>query len=205
VLKHHHFIPATVFVATMLGTGFALAQSTPSDEGLRVFKAANCVGCHKWTGTGGGGYGGAAANLRRTRLDLDQIELTIRCGRIAKGMPHFDPDAYTDGRCYGLKQSQLKPGQIPPEADHPLRPVDIEAVAKYVVEHIKGQGEATLDQCHSFFGAGSRVCDVYAKQDEGATVQRADAALDSGSPAPSGHLKVESATDVNAPHQDAGK
>jgi hypothetical protein len=160
------------------------------------------VGCHKWTGTGGGGYGGAAANLRKTKLNLDQIELTIKCGRISKGMPHFDTDAYTDGRCYGMKASQLAPGQIPPEADHPLRPSDIDAVAKYVVEHIKDQGEATVDQCHAFFGTGSRVCDMYAKRDEGG-IQHAAAEQD---PAPAHeHMKVEAATDSNAPHQDAGK
>jgi hypothetical protein len=185
------------------GSGLALADSAFSDEGLRVFKAANCVGCHKWTGTGGGGYGGAAANLRKTKLSLEQIELTIRCGRISKGMPHFDTDAYSDGRCYGMKASQLGPGQIPPEADHPLRPADIDAVAKYVVEHIKGQGEATLDQCHSFFGAGSRVCDMYAKQDEGG-IQHASAEQQDPAEAHQ-HMKVEAATDSNAPHQDAEK
>ena len=201
--KRFHYSFAAVFAAMVAGSGLALADSASPDEGLRVFKSANCVGCHKWTGTGGGGYGGAAANLRKTKLSLEQIELTIRCGRISKGMPHFDADAYTDGRCYGLKASQLGPGRIPPEADHPLRPADIDAVAKYVVEHIKGQGEATLDQCHSFFGEGSRVCDLYAKQEEGG-IQHASA--EQQDPAETHqHMKVEAATDTNAPHQDAEK
>ncbi len=199
MIKGFYLIPAAVFAAMIAGSGFALADS--SDEGLRVFKAANCVGCHKWTGTGGGGYGGAAANLRKTKLSLDQIELTIKCGRISKGMPHFDTDAYSDGRCYGMKAAQLGPGQIPPAADHPLRPADIDAVAKYVVEHIKGQGEATIDQCRSFFGTGSRVCDMYAKDEGG--IQHAAAEQDQA-PAHE-HMKVDAATDSNAPHQDAGR
>lgn len=199
MIKGFYLIPAAVFAAMIAGSGFALADS--SDEGLRVFKAANCVGCHKWTGTGGGGYGGAAANLRKTKLSLDQIELTIKCGRISKGMPHFDTDAYSDGRCYGMKAAQLGPGQIPPAADHPLRPADIDAVAKYVVEHIKGQGEATIDQCRSFFGTGSRVCDMYAKDEGG--IQHAAAEQDQA-PAHE-HMKVDAATDFNAPHQDAGR
>nr|WP_294503994.1 c-type cytochrome [uncultured Rhodopila sp.] len=203
MMKRFRYVSAAVFAAMMAGSGIARADANSTDEGLRVFKAANCVGCHKWTGAGGGGYGGAAANLRKTKLTLEQIELTIRCGRISKGMPHFDPDAYTDGRCYGMKASQLEPGRIPPEADHPLRQADIDAVAKYVVANIKGQGEATLDQCHSFFGAGSRVCDMYAKQDEGGT-QHASAEQQETAETHH-HMKVEAATDSNAPHQDAEK
>ncbi len=196
------YATAAVFAATLFGSGFALADSA-MDDGLRVFKSANCVGCHKWSGAGGGGYGGAAANLRRTKLSLDQIELTIRCGRISKGMPHFEADAYDDGRCYGLKKSQLTASQMPPEPDHPLRPADIHAVAKYVVENIKGRGEATLDQCQAFFGEGTRVCDVYAARQDSGTIQHASA---SSEPAEHHeHMKVESAIDANAPHQDAGK
>ncbi len=154
------------------------------------------MGCHKWSGAGGGGYGGAAANLRQTSLNLDQIEETIRCGRPSTGMPHFEADAYSDGRCYGLKKADLPSDQMPPEPDHTLREPDIEAVAKYVVQHVKGQGDPTFAQCQAFFGTGTRVCDVYAKQDTG-TVQPASApAPDVGSHA---HLKVDAATDANAP------
>jgi hypothetical protein len=203
MVKYFYTISAAVFAATILGSDFALADASSTEDGLRVFKAANCVGCHKWTGSGGGGYGGAAANLRKTKLDQDQIALTIKCGRITKGMPHFDADAYLDGRCYGMKAAQLAPGMIPPAADHPLRPADIDAVAKYVVERIKGQGEATIDQCRAFFGSGSRVCDMYAIQDEGG-IQHA--ASEQEPPArPRERMKVDAATDSNARHQDAGK
>jgi Cytochrome C oxidase, cbb3-type, subunit III len=176
-----------VLVAVIWGTCIlSIGHAETPDDGLRVFKSANCVGCHKWSGTGGGGYGGAAANLRQTSLSLEQIEETIRCGRPATGMPHFQADAYFDGRCYGLKESDLTDGKMPPEPDHPLRPSEIQDVATYVVTHIKGQGEPNLAQCDAFFGTGTRVCDVYAKP----------TAADSASS--HGHLKVESASDVNA-------
>jgi mono/diheme cytochrome c family protein len=66
---------ASVLLLSVLVSSGTLAQPASghaeNDEGVRVFKSANCVGCHKWTGSGGGGYGGAAANLRQTALTRD--------------------------------------------------------------------------------------------------------------------------------------
>jgi mono/diheme cytochrome c family protein len=193
---------AAMFAAMMLSSGLALAQSDQIDQdGLRVFKSANCMGCHKWSGTGGGGYGGAAANLRRTALDLEQIEQTIRCGRIATGMPHFEEDAYSNGHCYGLTKSQLTDTQMPPAPDHPLRPADIKAVARYVFDKIKGSGEPTFAQCQAFFGTTTRACDVYKDQDAGH--MQAASAREQAPPRP--RMKVEAAGDANASQQDAGR
>jgi hypothetical protein len=187
---------AATLAAMMLTSGLAVAQSEKIDQdGLRVFKAANCMGCHKWSGTGGGGYGGAAANLRATTLSLDQIEETIRCGRPTKGMPHFEEDAYSDGHCYGLKKSDLSPTEMPPEPDHPLRSADIKAVAHYVFDKLKGVGEVTFAQCQTFFGTTTRACDVYQDQNAG-HVQAAGAEQTSPHP----HPKVEAAGDANVPH-----
>jgi hypothetical protein len=199
----------------LLAAAPSVAQSPTDDQGLKVFKSANCMGCHKWSGAGGGGYGGAAANLRQTSLSLDQIVETIRCGRPTTGMPHFEADAYSDGHCYGLKKSDLQPDQLPPEPDHPLREPDIEAVAKYVSDHIKGQGEVTLAQCQAFFGNSTRVCGVYAKQDTGspeAAVQHAVAPQPGNEgpsePASGGshpRMKVDAASDANAAHSGTGR
>jgi hypothetical protein len=177
------------------GAGGAKAQPASADEGFRIYKSANCVGCHKWSGNGGGSYGGAAANLRQTQLSLSEIEETIRCGRPMAGMPHFQFDAYSDGKCYGLNESDLSDGKMPPEANRPLRPAEIKAVAEYVVTQIRGKGEPTFAQCQKFFGTGTRVCDVYAKQGEGAE----DGSLSGSSEAPSHrHLQVDAASDANA-------
>jgi hypothetical protein len=184
------------------GAGRAVAQPASPDEGLHIYKAANCVGCHKWSGNGGGSYGGAAANLRQTQLSLSQIEETIRCGRPMAGMPHFQPDAYSDGKCYGLKEADLSDGKMPPGTSHPLRPDDIKAVAEYVATHIKGQGEPTFAQCQAFFGSETRVCDTYAKQGEDGG--QAASGSDSGA-ASHRHLQVEAASDANAPKNNAGK
>jgi mono/diheme cytochrome c family protein len=193
------FPRAAIFAAAWLctaGAGGAMGQGASLDEGMRIYKSANCVGCHKWSGNGGGSYGGAAANLRQTQLSLAEIEETIRCGRPMAGMPHFQTDAYSDGTCYGLKEADLADGKMPPGTSHPLRPADIKAVAEYVATQIKGKGEPTFTQCQAFFGSETRVCDVYARQGEGAP----DASASSSAEVPSHrHMQVEAASDANAP------
>jgi mono/diheme cytochrome c family protein len=174
-----------------------MAQPASADEGMRIYKSANCAGCHKWSGNGGGSYGGAAANLRQTQLSLSEIEETIRCGRPMASMPHFQPDAYSDGTCYGLKESDLADGKMPPGTSHPLRPDDIKAVAEYVATQIKGKGEPTFAQCQAFFGSETRVCDVYAKQGEGGNQDAASSGAAGASPHQ--HMQVEAAGDANAP------
>ena len=62
--------------------------------GFNVYKKGNCMGCHKWHGDGGPGYGGAALSLRETGLDREQLILIIECGRPGTNMPYFDKKAY---------------------------------------------------------------------------------------------------------------
>ncbi len=134
----------------------------PAAEGKRVFQRANCVGCHKWHGGGGGGYGGDALSLRATQLDRDQIIETVTCGRPGTGMPYFQRGAY-DGEahpCYGMGRQELGK-DIPVEATTFLRPNEVSAVADYVLSEVKGKGEPNYAECLAFFGEGSRVCNVY--------------------------------------------
>lgn len=158
-------------LAAFLATAPALAQgmggSGGEEAGLKVYKKANCVGCHNWTGSGGGGYGGATANLRATQLSLEQIAETVRCGRPTTGMPYFERDGYKDGRCFGLKAADLPQGQMPPEPQVFLRPSEIEAVAAYVVERIKGRGDPTFAECQAFFGEATRACNRYREPGKG--------------------------------------
>ena len=43
------------------------------DYGLSTFKKGNCMGCHKWHGDGGPGYGGAALRLLKWSLRASTI------------------------------------------------------------------------------------------------------------------------------------
>ena len=134
----------------------------PAAEGKRVFQRANCVGCHKWHGAGGGGYGGDALSLRATQLDRDQIMMTVACGRPGTGMPYFQRGAYDgeDHPCYGLGRQDLDK-DIPVEATVFLRPNEVGTVADYVLAEVKGKGEPNYAECIAFFGEGSRVCNVH--------------------------------------------
>ena len=155
-------------IASAAFVGFAstvfAAQDTLS-EGRAVYVRANCVGCHKWHGDGGGGYGGAALSLRKTQLDKDEIMYTVMCGRPGTGMPFFRRDVYADDAsashpCDGLTRHDLGDVGVA-EATIFLRPPEIEAVATYVLTAIKDKGEPNLQDCVAFFGETSRVCDTY--------------------------------------------
>jgi len=61
------------------GFGQSPTSSDPTEVGKAVFKRANCFGCHKWHGNGGGGYGGDALSLRKTELTREQIIETASC------------------------------------------------------------------------------------------------------------------------------
>ena len=87
--------------------------SDPTNAGKAVFSKANCVGCHKWHGNGGGGYGGDALSLRKTELTRDQIIETVGCGRPGTGMPFFTRGAYDEVKCHGMSRE---------DAGHRCRP-----------------------------------------------------------------------------------
>ncbi len=158
--------------ALCIAAGQGAAQNGHAESGKQVYERANCVGCHKWSGVGGGGYGGAALSLRETQLSVDDVVEIVTCGRPGTGMPHFTPDPYAAGACYGLKADDVK-GIMPPNANVMLHREDIQDVAHYVVDVIKGKGEPTLADCVTFFGDASRVCDVYRPKVEGAPSRHA--------------------------------
>ena len=159
--------PLAVLLLAGIGATLALAVGTAgdavaadtADAGKRVYVKANCVGCHKWHGDGGGGYGGAALSLRTTALDRDQIIEIVRCGRPSTGMPYHARDAYGAVECYGgMAKADLGP-DAPPTAKTFLRPEEVEAVTDYVLASLKGkEGAPTKADCVAFWGAASREC-----------------------------------------------
>jgi mono/diheme cytochrome c family protein len=153
---------AAALVAILI-TGASNAAENSLESGQAIYKRANCVGCHKWHGDGGGGYGGAALSLRKTELDKEQIMETVKCGRPGTGMPYFSRDSYpSDGapQCYGLTTKDLETMHVA-QAGVFLRPEEIEAVTDYVISSIKGKGDPNLADCVAFFGEESKACDVY--------------------------------------------
>jgi len=156
------------FAAELPGTACAQANMgghQPKSEGQRIYEKANCVGCHKWHGGGGGSYGGAALSLRDTQLNRDQIIEVVHCGRPGTGMPRHDRDAYKDYQCYGGLTAQDFDKDVPKEATNFLRPKEIEIVVDWVIQHLKGKGPPSHADCADFFGEGARACDIYKNED----------------------------------------
>lgn len=129
-------------------------------EGKQIYQRANCVGCHKWHGDGGGGYGGDALSLRKSELTRDQIIEVLRCGRPGTGMPYHLRGAYDGDECYGLTREAVGK-DMPIEGKTFLRPSEIEAVTDYVIASLQHRGEPSYTDCEAFFGAGARTCNVY--------------------------------------------
>ena len=141
-----------------------------SSDGKQVFQRANCVGCHKWHGGGGGSYGGAALSLRTSELTREQIIEVLNCGRPGTGMPYHLRDAYTAGGCNGMTLEELGK-DAPVKAAAFLRPSEIEAVTDYMIANVQRRGEPTYAECAAFFGEGARVCNTYKAADATAAKQ----------------------------------
>jgi mono/diheme cytochrome c family protein len=146
--------------AGMITPATPAAAQEDLELGKQVYQEANCVGCHKWHGDGGGGYGGTALSLRETTLDRDLLLEVVRCGRPATGMPYHDRDAYEAVDCYGGTTKADLGGDFPPKAATFLREEEIEAVVAYVASQLQGHGEPTKEDCIAFWGTGSRECET---------------------------------------------
>jgi len=133
-------------------------------NGRRIFlEKADCAYCHGWAGDGAGqGQSpGGAANLRRSQLARDQLIMVISCGIPGTAMPHFDDQAYTDKRCYGQTEAELRERtpNSPPSTSLPKR--EVEVVADYLLAKIIGRGPITREECLENFGPRARSCDEY--------------------------------------------
>jgi len=166
--KHSTRLPLTIAILSLALGAAAQAQEQktpdPSDiaEGLRLFEQkGNCQACHGWAGDGhkSDSQMPDAPNLRETKLNRAGIVITIKCGRLNTQMPAFDKFAYSDGRCYGKKQADLKayPTRMPdPPATLQQREIDL--IANFMMEKIVGKGPMNRAKCVEFWGTETDVC-----------------------------------------------
>jgi hypothetical protein len=130
--------------------------------GMGLFRQeAHCQACHGWAGDGRkmDNQMPDGANLRETTLDRQTLIVTIKCGRPGTEMPAFDKFAYSDGRCFGLKQADLKARQLtmfdPPAT---LAPNQIELLADFLLAKVVGKGPMDHAKCVEFWGSDVEVC-----------------------------------------------
>jgi mono/diheme cytochrome c family protein len=142
---------------------------TASDitEGMRLFQQkGNCQACHGWAGDGHktDSQMPDGANLRETKLNRAGLVMVIKCGRLNSQMPAFDKFAYSDGRCYGKKQADLKayPARMP-DPPATLQQREIELIADFLIAKVVGKGPMDRAKCIEFWGSETDACKVFQK------------------------------------------
>ena len=140
------------------------ATPDPADvaEGMRIFRTkADCQTCHGWAADGRkmDTQMPDGANLRATRLSRAAVVQTIKCGRPGTGMPAFDRLAYSDGRCFNMKQADLKAKNLEmPDPAAPLIGREIEQVADFLFAKVIGKGAMTRTSCIEYWGSDVEAC-----------------------------------------------
>ena len=158
------------FLVTLALTSAARAQSPdPADiaDGMRLFQQkGNCQACHGWAGDGRkmDSQMPDGANLRETKLAREDLIKVIKCGRPGTGMPPFDKFAYTDGRCNGIKQADLRASNLsmasPPAT---LQPREVELLADFLFAKVVRKGAMDRAKCVEFWGHEVDACNEFGK------------------------------------------
>jgi hypothetical protein len=135
--------------------------------GLRLFRQkGNCQACHGWAGDGRkmDSQMPDGANLRESVLEREALVMIIKCGRPGTGMPAFDRLAYSDGRCSGLKQADLRARNLSlPDPPATLQLREIEAIADFMLAKVVGKGPMDRAKCIDYWGTDADVCGEFAR------------------------------------------
>jgi cytochrome c553 len=159
----------TVVLALLSGSAARAQALDPSNiaEGGSLFRQkASCQSCHGWAGDGRkmDTQMPDGANLRETTLNRQDLIMTIKCGRPGTGMPALDKFAYSDGRCYGLKQADLRAsGQRMPDPAATLQVREVEAIADFLTAKVVKQGPMDHAKCIEFWGSDVEACKEFPK------------------------------------------
>jgi mono/diheme cytochrome c family protein len=156
-------------VALLASLAIAATRTQSTDagdvaEGMRLYlQKGDCQSCHGWAGDGRkmDSQMPDAPSLRDTRLDRARLVQTIKCGRPGTGMPAFDKFAYSDGRCYGMKQADLKSPMPSPAATLQAREVDL--LADFLFAKVVGKGPMDRAKCIDFWGSDVDSCKEFPK------------------------------------------
>ena len=159
-----------VFVAWLLVAPAVQAQlpdAADLAEGMRLFlQKGNCQACHGWAADGRkmDSQMPDGSNLRETKLERGDLIVAIKCGRPGRSMPAFDKLAYSDGRCYGMKQADLKSSGLSlPDPPATLQPREIELLADFMFAKIIGKGPMNRARCIDYWGAEVEACGEFPK------------------------------------------
>jgi hypothetical protein len=134
-------------------------------EGMRLYlQKGDCQSCHGWAADGRkmDSQMPDGSNLRETRLDRARLMTTIKCGRPGTGMPAFDRLAYSDGRCFGLKQADLRARNLEmPDPPATLQTNEVELLVDFMLLKIVGKGAMDRAKCVDYWGSQVEACNEF--------------------------------------------
>jgi mono/diheme cytochrome c family protein len=157
-------IVAELPAAPLAAQAQAAQAADPADmaEGMRLYQQkGNCQACHGWAADGrkADNQMPDGPNLRETKLDRNRLVVTIKCGRPGTSMPAFDKFAYSDGRCYGMKQEQLKAfATRMPDPPATLQQREIDLIADFLFGKVIGKGPMDHAKCIEYWGSDVEAC-----------------------------------------------
>lgn len=156
-------VAGAAVVGASMGPGAASAQTSEEIAiGMSLFlRKADCQACHGWAGDGRkmDSQMPDGANLRVLTIDREVLIMTIRCGRPGTQMPAFERLAYSDGRCFGLKQADLRARNLQmPDPAATLAPSEIERLVDFLLAKVVGKGPMDRAQCAEYWGSAVEAC-----------------------------------------------
>jgi hypothetical protein len=161
---------AALITIVLLLASVSMARSQDADDiaaGMSLFmQKGDCQACHGWAGDGRkmDNQMPDGANLRALTIDRETLTTTIKCGRPGTGMPAFDRQAYSDGRCFGLKAADLRArGLTLPDPPSTLQPNEVSLLADFLLAKVVGKGDMTRTQCAEYWGKPVDACNELPK------------------------------------------
>ncbi len=142
-------IAAIFFGSLVTPAAPAIAQDLEQAwlDGAQAWRGGGCGNCHgKWADGAGDPNFPLGPNLRETDLTRDEILETVRCGRPGTAMPFHDAGAYTVNSCF-----EIPVGEVLAAPGQELDPEQIENLATYIAEAVKGAGKVSLKDCIIYY------------------------------------------------------
>jgi cbb3-type cytochrome c oxidase subunit III len=159
--------PLGIVLSSLLGFGAQAPNPEDVADGMRLYRQkGDCQACHGWAADGRkmDTQMPDGANLRTTRLNREGLVTAIKCGRPGKGMPAFDRLAYSDGRCYGMKQADLT--RLGLQLNDPaatFQPREVEMVVDFLMAKVVGKGPMDRAKCIEYWGSDVEACSEFPK------------------------------------------
>ncbi|MBN9334530.1 cytochrome c [Devosia sp.] len=140
----------------------AAAEIDPAlvEQGFKVWKGQDCIGCHGWAGNGERiGENPTGPSLRALEYDAATLKEIILCGRPGTAMPSHDPRAYSDDRCYGMTKADLAGVNLLKGRD--MSDAEADALVAYMMESMLGHpNQPSQEDCKAYYG-GKPFCSKY--------------------------------------------